>query len=256
MTSANPLITQWRAGATTFGVWCTMPGSVTAEFIARQGPHYVCVDYQHGLIDHTTAVPMIQAIEAGGSIPIARVAWNQPHLIMQVLDAGVRGVVIPMINSAADATLAARAFRYPPDGDRSFGPVRARETLGGNDPALLADQACIIMIETAEGLANVAEIAAVPGVHALYIGPSDLALALGLTPGQAWDHPGFLAALSSVESACRANGLAIGIQCGDGQTAAGFAARGYHLITVGTDAPILTAAIRAHLTQATTSQHS
>ncbi|MFD0743178.1 HpcH/HpaI aldolase/citrate lyase family protein [Phytohabitans flavus] len=180
--STNPLISSWQAGRTTYGVWCTMPGSVPAEFIARQGVDYVCVDYQHGLIEHSTGVPMMQAIEAGGSVPIARVNWNEPNRIMQVADAGARGVVVPMVNNAAEAERAARALRFPPHGDRSYGPVRAREVLGTTDPEALADQACILMIETADGIKNVREIAATPGVHALYIGPSDLALAMGLLP--------------------------------------------------------------------------
>ncbi len=248
--SANPLISRWRAGQTTYGVWCTMPNDAGAEFIAQQGVDYVCVDYQHGLIDHGAGVPMIRAIEAGGSVPIVRVAWNEPHLIMQALDAGARGVVVPMVNTAEDARRAVRALKYPPHGERSYGPVRARMSQGTNDPAALAEQACIIMIETAEGLKNVREIAATPGVDALYIGPSDLALALGLLPNHSPPDPQFVQAIADIEAACRANGVAPGIQCATGAISAEYTARGFNMITIVSDVPLLTGAVREHLAAA------
>jgi len=248
--SANPLISAWQAGRTTFGVWCTMPGSVPAEFIARQGLDYVCVDYQHGLIDHSTGIPMMQAIEAGGSVPIARVNWNEPNRIMQVADAGARGVVVPMVNNAAEAERAARALRFPPHGDRSFGPVRAREVLGTVDPEALADQACIVMVETADGIKNVREIAATPGVHAIYIGPSDLALAMGLLPNHTPPDPEFVRVIAEIQAACRDNGIAAGIQCANGEIAAGYAAEGFDMITIASDAPLLTGAVRTNLAAA------
>lgn len=248
--STNPLISSWQAGRTTYGVWATMPGSVQAEFIARQGVDYVCVDYQHGLIDHATGVPMMQAIEAGGSVPIARVNWNEPNRIMQVLDAGARGVVVPMVNTAEEAERAARAFRFPPHGDRSFGPVRAREVLATTDPDELANQACILMIETADGIKNVREIAATPGVHGIYIGPSDLALSLGLLPNHTPLDPEFVRVIADIQAACRDNGIAAGIQCANGEIAADYAAQGFDMITIASDGPLLTAAVRTNLAAA------
>jgi 4-hydroxy-2-oxoheptanedioate aldolase len=250
MNITNPLISSWQSGRTTYGVWCTLPGTAHAEFIARQGVDYVCVDYQHGLIEHATGVPMMQAIEAGGSAPIARVNWNEPNRIMQVLDAGARAVVIPMVNSAEEAARAVRAFHYPPHGDRSYGPVRARESLGTTDPDALSDQACIIMIETAEGIKNVREIAATPGVHALYIGPSDLSLALGLRPHHTPTDPEFVRVVAEIQAACRDNGIAAGIQCANGEIAAGYAEQGFDMITIASDAPLLASAVRANLAAA------
>ena len=248
--SDNPLISAWEAGRTTYGVWCTMPGSVPAELIARQGVDYVCVDYQHGLIDHSTAIPMMQAIEAGGSVPIARVSWNEPDRVMRVADAGARGVVVPMVNTAAEAERAARALRFPPHGDRSYGPVRAREVLGTTDLDALADQACLIMIETADAIRNVREIAATPGIHGLYVGPSDLALAMGLLPGHNPPDPEFLRVIDGILAACRDNGLAAGIQCASGESAAEWAERGFDMLTIASDGPLLTGAVRANLAAA------
>lgn len=248
--SDNPLIKSWQAGVATFGAWLTLPGSSHAEVIARQGVDYVCIDYQHGLIDHSSAVPLFQAIERGGSVPVARVNWNEPNRIMQVLDAGARGVVVPMVNDAAEAASAARAFRFQPDGDRSYGPVRARDVLGSVDLDVLGDQACIVMIETALAVRNVREIAATPGVHALYIGPSDLSLALGLHPSHMPRDPSFVAAVADIVAAARDNGLAVGIQCADGTVAAKYAADGFDMITIGSDGPLLAAAVTANLAKA------
>lgn len=245
--STNPLISAWRAGRKTYGVWCTMPGSVPAELIARQGADYVCVDYQHGLVDHSTAIPMMQAIDAGGSVPIARVSWNEPDRIMRVADAGARGVVVPMVNTAAEALRAARALRFPPHGDRSYGPVRAREVLGTADLDILADQACLIMIETADAIRNVREIAATPGVHGLYVGPSDLALSMGLLPGHAPPDPEFVRVIDGILAACKDSGIAAGIHCASGEIAAVYAEQGFDMLTVASDGSLLTAGVRANL---------
>ncbi|GAA0384235.1 2,4-dihydroxyhept-2-ene-1,7-dioic acid aldolase [Acrocarpospora corrugata] len=248
--SNNPLITRWQAGQVTYGVWCTMPGSVPAEMIARQGVDYCCVDYQHGLIEHSTGVPMMQAIEAGGSVPIARVNWNETNRIMQVLDAGARGVVVPMVNNAEEAARAVSGFRFPPHGGRSYGPVRAREVLGTTNPEELADQACIIMIETVDGIRNVREIAAVPGVDALYIGPSDLALSLGLLPNHTPPDPRFVEVIDEIRAACLDHGIAAGIQCANGEDAAKYTEQGFTMITIASDAPLLASAVRANLATA------
>lgn len=248
--SGNPLINRWRAGETTFGIWCTMPNDAGAEFIAQQGLDYVCVDYQHGLIDHGAGVAMVRAIEAGGSVPIVRVSWNEPYLIMQALDAGARGVVVPMVNTAEDARRAVKAMKYPPVGERSYGPVRARMSLRTTDPTELGDQACILMIETAEGLRNLREIAATPGVDAIYIGPSDLALGLGLLPNHEPPDPRFVQAIADIQAACRENGIAAGIQCVNGEISAGYAEQGFNMITIASDVPLLTGAVRQHLAAA------
>jgi 4-hydroxy-2-oxoheptanedioate aldolase len=250
MATANPLLAAWADGRTTYGIWCTMPGSVPAEFIARQGPDYVCVDYQHGLIDHSNGVPMMQAIQAGGSTPIARVGWNEPARIMAVLDAGVYAVIVPMVNNAEEAARAVSACRYPPAGIRSYGPVRAKDVLGTADPDGLADVACLVMVETADGIRNVEEIAATEGVAGIYIGPSDLALAMGLRPHHSPPEPEFVQVIADIMAACRRHGIAAGIQCANGDIAATYAEQGFDMITVASDAAVLAAAVRAQLAAA------
>ncbi|MCV2489289.1 aldolase/citrate lyase family protein [Geodermatophilus sp. YIM 151500] len=247
MASNNPLIAAWAAGRKTYGLWLTTPGSVQAEIVARQGLDYVCVDYQHGLVDHSTGVPMMQGITAGGGIPIARVGWNEPARIMQVLDAGALGVVVPMVNNAEEAAAAVAACKYPPAGMRSFGPVRARDTIGTTDPAALADVACIVMVETADGIRNTADIAATPGVDAIYIGPSDLALGMGYEPNHTPPREDFLQVIEDILKACRDNGIAAGIQAANGRIAQGYSEQGFDMITVASDAALYGAAVREQL---------
>src|SRR5918997_5730131 len=183
MVNPNPLRATWAGGRTVFGLWMTVPGSVGAEILAGAGVDYVCVDQQHGVIDYDAMVPMFQAIRAEGPAPITRVLSNDPFLIMKALDAGAWGVIVPLVNDTEDAARAVAACRYPPQGVRSYGPVRAARVIGSRDPEDLAGEVlCIVMVETREGLERVEEIAATPGLDGLYIGPSDLALSLGLTP--------------------------------------------------------------------------
>ncbi len=143
----------------------------------------MCVDQQHGVVDYASMVPMLQAIGAAGAAPITRVLSKDPYEIMKVLDAGALGVIVPLIDNAAEAERAVAACRYPPRGNRSYGPVRASHVIGSRDPEELAGEVlCIVMVETREGLERVEEIAATPGLDGIYVGPADLALSLGLFP--------------------------------------------------------------------------
>jgi 4-hydroxy-2-oxoheptanedioate aldolase len=246
----NLLKSAWQNGEKTLGVWCTLPGSTQAEMIARQGVDYVCVDYQHGMIDHGTGVQMMQAILAGGAIPIARPGWNEPARIMQVLDAGVQGVVVPMIDNAEQAAAAVAAVRFPPRGTRSYGPVRAREVMGSADPEALEDIAAMMMIETVDGIANAQAIIRTEGVTGVYIGPSDLALAMGIKPNIFPHAEKMLDFLKFVVADCREAGKVPGIQAANGEIAASYAELGFDMITIGSDAPLLTSSVRAHLATA------
>jgi 4-hydroxy-2-oxoheptanedioate aldolase len=241
---------RWLEGERLFGVWCTMPGSVQAEMIARQGVDYVCVDYQHGLIDHGDGVPMAQGILAGGSRPIARPAWNEPARIMQVLDAGVDAVVVPMVNTVAEAEAAVAATRYPPRGGRSYGPVRAREVFGTADPEALEQVAVFSMVETRQGIANAEAIIDVEGGTGVYIGPSDLSLAMGLTPNVFPHDDRMVEFLRFVVERCDNAGRVPGIQAPNGEIAAFYAELGFRMVTIASDAPLLTAGVRNTLGQA------
>src|SRR4029453_359333 len=181
--ATNPIREIWAENRTAFGLWSVMPGTTGAEILAKAGADYVCVDQQHGVIDYGSPRPVFQGTPAGGGAPITRVLSNDPFLIMKALDAGSWGVIVPLVNSAEDAAPPVSACRYPPQGIRSFGPVLAADVIGSRDPEELGGEVlCLVMVETREALERVGEIAATPGLDGIYIGPSDLALSLGLPP--------------------------------------------------------------------------
>jgi 4-hydroxy-2-oxoheptanedioate aldolase len=251
VTNTNPLRAIWAGGRTAFGLWMTVPGSVGAEILAGAGADYVCADQQHGVIDYDSMVPMLQAIRAEGAAPITRVLSNDPFLIMKSLDAGARGVIVPMVNSAGDAARAVSACRYPPRGVRSYGPVRAARVIGSRDPEDLAGEVlCIVMVETREGLERVEEIAATPGLDGIYIGPSDLALSLGLPPTLDIQEDEHAQAVERIRVACHRNGIAAGIHTASGEWARMHAGAGFDMVTVSADATLLSSAARREVSVA------
>ena len=148
----NPLRAAWDEGRTAFGLWAAIPSSFSAEIVAGAGVDYVCVDQQHGIVDYASMVPMLQAIGAAGAAPITRVLSNDPYRIMKALDAGALGVIVPLVNDAGEAANAVAACRYPPDGIRSYGPIRASSVIGSRDPEDLAGEVlCMVMVEDAGG---------------------------------------------------------------------------------------------------------
>lgn len=250
MTYVNPLTESWRQGRTTFGIWCSLPTSVSAEFAAGAGYDYACVDMQHGAIGYTAAVPMLQAVAATGAAPVARVAANNQAEIMKILDGGAVGVVVPLVSTPEEAAQAVAACRYPPTGVRSYGPVRASVVTGSRDPRELEKVVCLVMVETAEGLANVDEIAATPGLDGIYVGPSDLSLALGLPPGYERPEQEHIDAIERIRTACELHGIVAGIQCDTGALAARRAQEGFAMITVGNEAAFMRSLAASELSEA------
>jgi 4-hydroxy-2-oxoheptanedioate aldolase len=236
----NPLREVWEAGRTAFGLWSVVPGSFGAEILSGTGVDYVCVDQQHGIIGYDAMVPMLQAVDAGGAAPITRVLSGDQYGIMKALDAGAWGVIVPLVNSVADAQSAVAACRYPPRGVRSYGPSRAAGVIGSGDPEVLEREAlCLVMVETREALERVDEIAATPGLDGIYVGPSDLALSLGLPPTLEVGEDEHAEAIERVKDACAANGIAAGIQASSGEWARRHAKAEFDMVTVATDASLL-----------------
>jgi 4-hydroxy-2-oxoheptanedioate aldolase len=248
----NPLREAWaQQGRTAFGLWAAMPGSFGAELVAGVGFDYVCVDQQHGIIDYASMVPMFQGIGAAGATPISRVLSSDPYEIMKALDAGALGVIVPLVDNAAEAERAVAACRYPPRGNRSYGPVRASHVIGSRDPEDLAGEVlCLVMVETREGLERVEEIAATPGLDGIYVGPADLALSLGLSPTTKVIEPEHVEAVSKIKEACRRRGIVAGIQASSGEWARRHAEAGFDMVTVATDASLLREAARQELVAA------
>lgn len=244
---------RWQRGEVTLGAWCMIPSSLTAEILAKGGFDWALVDMQHGCMGYETAVEMIRAIDLAGITPIVRVPWNEPGIVGRMLDAGAMGIVAPMINSAAEAQSLVDACRYPPAGKRSLGPVRvgARDGLGyvtwANDRI-----AVIPMIETVEALSSAEDIAAVPGVDALFVGPFDLSFSLGLRPGDNDGEPKFDEAVARINAAARANGIATAV-LSTAALAPLRASQGFQMISVMTDSQALGAAAHASLSSARSS---
>jgi 4-hydroxy-2-oxoheptanedioate aldolase len=237
----NALRATWSRGEAARGAWLSIPSTLSAEAIARLGFDYVCLDMQHGVVPYAAAVEMVLAIHHGGSVPLARVPSNDFATINRVLDAGALGVIVPMIESAADARAAVRACRYPPAGARSFGGARASVMFGpGYFEAANAEVLCIPMIETRGALDDLDAILAVPGVDAVYVGPNDLALSLGQRPGYDNDG-GYRDAYLRVAKACAATGVVAGIHA-NARLCAKHVETGYRMITVSSDMVALTSA--------------
>jgi 4-hydroxy-2-oxoheptanedioate aldolase len=225
-----------------------------AEFLAVCGFDEVCVDQQHGLADAGSIAGAFRSIELHGSVPTTRVTANDPELIGKCLDLGALGVVVPMVETREAAARAVAATRFPPRGRRSAGPLRGSISRAEGVEADYERVAVIVMVETAEGLHNVDAIAATPGVDAVYIGPADLAVSLGLSwePGewsasQASTHA---AAVERIREACERQHVTPGIHCGNGTIAHRYLDQGFRMLTVASDLALLQVGGRAELAAA------
>lgn len=209
--SINVMKDKWARGEATVGGWCSLGNAVSAEIMGRAGFDFVCVDNQHGVNDYLTTVSMLQALDLGGATPIVRVPWNEPGIIGKMLDGGSMGIIIPMVNSAAEAEAAVRACRYAPVGARSYGPIRAGMRVDGYFDLANDAVACIPMIETVQAVEALDDILSVPGIDAVYVGPADLSITLGLPPGNNDNDPSFVEALETIVAGCERHGVVAGI---------------------------------------------
>ena len=232
MAYTNPLIARWRSGPA-FGFWCSTSNAAQAEYVVDSGIDWMAWDQQHGLVSDNDLAGLMRVVRGTNVAPVIRVGANDPLLIGRALDAGAAGVIIPLVNTADEAAHAVTACRFPPNGTRSFGPNRATIAMDSLDPRIIEDVACIVMVETAEGLANVEAIAATPGVDAILIGPSDLALGLGLGYDDRTEP--HRVAVQRILDACLASGIAAGIVLGDGASARAHADLGFRFLSIATD---------------------
>ncbi len=243
----NTLRRLWQDDKPALGGWLSIPDSFSAEIMAHLGYDWLCIDMQHGLIGYQSALAMLQAVSTSATVPIVRVPWNDPGVIMKMLDAGAYGVIIPLINSRADTEAAVAACRYPPLGIRSYGPARATLYAGADYSAHADDELCCIpMIETASALENLDDILSVPGVDAVYIGPMDLSLSLGVPPRMDSDEPAYVEARQRVLEACRRHNVVAGIHAGSA-TAADRVAEGFRFVLVSSDVTALARAAAGEL---------
>jgi 4-hydroxy-2-oxoheptanedioate aldolase len=234
----------WERDGIKLGGWCCLPGTLSAELMGRCGFDWVCIDTQHGLIGYDQMAAMLQALAIAGTPAFVRVRWNEAGEIMKALDAGAQGVIVPMVNSAEEARQAVGASRYPPDGYRSWGPIRAALDVPEYTPASANRRTVVaIMIETPEGVAHADEILSVPGIDAVYVGPADLAVGMGLTPPAR--DPEHARLVEAVADACRRHGVVPGIHCTSVEDAQHWRERGFRMLNVSSDAGLLQGAARS-----------
>jgi 4-hydroxy-2-oxoheptanedioate aldolase len=244
MVSSVEALRGMGGGKPIFSAWCGLSEPALAGYLAREtGFGAVVLDMQHGVIDFNATVRAIPLIAAAGKPAIPRIPVGEFGTASRLLDAGASGIIAPMINTVEDARLFASFVKYPPLGDRSWGPHPAL-ALSGLSPADYFGQAnaftkSFAMIETREALDAIDAIMAVPGIDAILIGPSDLSIALsngaavnaeGAETSQAIDH-----ALARAKAA----GKIAAIYAPTGERAADFAKRGYDLVAVGSDLAFL-----------------
>ncbi len=232
----NPVLRAWRDGRQTIGGWLSIDSSLTAEVMAHQGFDWLCIDMQHGAVDYLTCLHMLQAISTTDTVPFVRVPSNDFAEIGRALDAGAYGIIVPLVNNRADAERAVRAVRYPPVGDRSSGPVRAA-IYGGPDYQRHADEeiACIVMIETVEALQNLDEIMSTPGIDCAYIGPSDLAYALGIEPTGDNRDERHAATVMQILEAAKRHGVAPGVHTASVEFTTRWLEAGFQMVMLGAD---------------------
>jgi 4-hydroxy-2-oxoheptanedioate aldolase len=244
----NTVKEKWSRGEVAIGGWLAINSSFSAEIMAHQGFDWLCVDTQHGATDYAQALTMLQAISTTPTMPFARVPWNEPSIIMKFLDAGAYGIIVPMIETKEDAQKAVWAMRYPPQGMRSSGPFRAALYAGAgyqdecNEQLVLA-----LMIETPKALENLDEIASVPGVDALYIGPSDLSQALGLGPRYNADNPKHAETVLKIRDAALRHGKIPGVHTSGSALTNRYIREGFKMVMLTADTGCMAAAAKSEL---------
>jgi len=236
----NRLRTLWQQGQAAVNGWLAIGNSFSAEVMAHQGWDTLTIDMQHGVIDYPAMVTMLQAISTTPTVPIVRVPWLEPGILMKSLDAGAYGVICPMVNTREDAQRLVAYTHYAPRGTRSYGPVRAN-LYGGADYAGKANDTIVAfaMIETAQALDNLDDILSVEGLDAIYIGPSDLSLALGCRPVFDDVDPKAAQAIAHILERAKAHGVKAGVHNGLPEVALARAAMGFSFVTLSSDARIL-----------------
>jgi 4-hydroxy-2-oxoheptanedioate aldolase len=238
MSPASTFRAQLTACETLYGAWATIPSPLSVRLLAAAGLDYVVIDLQHGGATEHDLPGLTSVIRLAGATPIGRVRHAHPADIGRALDLGCEGVIVPNVDSAAQAREAAGACRYPPAGYRS----------GGGAMTGVGEPFCLVMVESARAVADLAATLAGEGVDGIYVGPRDLSYSLGcpLDP----DDPVLKQALDQIRSACAAAGKPVGIHASDGATARRHRDAGCSLVTVTTDATAITCVTGAELTAA------
>lgn len=247
--SINPLRRKLRAGSPAFGTLVSMPSPQLVQLLAGAGFDWLIIDMEHGVIGIESAQAMINATAVSGCVPLVRVAWNVHWLAKPALDAGALGIVVPMVRSAAEAAAAVAACRYPPAGERGWGPFYApsRWGLDAMSYTAIADEAVlrVVLIEHVEAVENIEEIVAVEGLDVALVAPFDLSVSLGI-PGR-FDEPAFREAVARAERAILDSPVVLGGLAADAEAARALVERGHRFVLLSYDSALVTRAAQALL---------
>lgn len=241
----NKLKPLWATGQATTNGWLCLPHVLGAEAMATQPWHSITLDMHHGYIDLPDLVSLLAALGGTRHAPVAivRVPWNDPGVIYRALDAGAQGIICPMVNTAEQAQQLVRAVKYPPVGQRSFGPLRGFMREG---PAYVtnANSSCLALaqIETRQAMDNLEAIMAVPGLDGIYVGPSDLSFDHGFAPEFDSERPEMLALFDRMITTAKQHGIVTAMHCATPAYAQKMAARGFNMVTIGSDIGFMLAA--------------
>nr|WP_221189229.1 aldolase/citrate lyase family protein [Microbacterium proteolyticum] len=229
------------------GMWVCSGSAVVTEVAAGSGLDWLLLDMEHSATSLESVLTQLQVAAAYPVTPVVRVPWNDPVTIKRVLDLGAQNLIVPMISTADEARAAVAATRYPPAGIRGVGSALARSARWNRVDGYLAEAvehvSLTVQIETASGVANATEIAAVDGVDAVFVGPSDLSASMGLLGQQS--HPEVVAAVHAVFAACRDSGTPVGVNAFDPAVAEAYLDAGADFVAVGADVALLARASEA-----------
>lgn len=240
----------WAKGGGAVNGWLGIPSSTTAEFMAHAGWDSLTIDMQHGLVDYQAMVGMLQAVQSTPTTAIVRVPWNEQGIIGKVLDAGAQGIICPMVNTPEEAQALVRSTRYPPLGERSFGPLRAGLINGPEYPAKANDDVLVLpMIETELAVSNLDAIMGTEGIDGVYIGPADLGLTHGFVPKGDRDEPELLEIIARIRESAKTHGKFAGIHCMAPAYGRKMIEEGFDLVTIAADMAILMNAAKALVTE-------
>ena len=244
---ANKLKSLWQSNTATINGWLAIPSGFAAETMAQGGFDSLTVDLQHGVQDYHSMVACFQAIQSHPVLPMVRVPWNEPGIVGKVLDAGAYGVICPMINTPEEARALVSYVRYPPKGKRSNGPIRAAiyGEAGGYQTTANDEILCMPMIETQDAIDNLDAILDVPGIDAVYIGPSDLAFSRGGVPALDQETDEAMSTYQQILTATKKRGQFAGIHTAKPEYAARMIKMGFNMVTLSNDSGIMLNAAKA-----------
>jgi 4-hydroxy-2-oxoheptanedioate aldolase len=238
----HPVRKVWDEGRVALTSWCSIPSPYTAEALALLDYDCMVIDMQHGMIDFSDMVRMLQGIEASGLSAMVRLPWNDVGLAQKVLDAGASGLICPMVNNREECARFVGACQYPPLGYRSFGGLRSSSYYDEIGEVFTQSREAILvfaMIETVEAMKNAEAIASVPGLDGIFFGPADLSASAGRAPAVGVNDGFIDEAHRTIIDLCRRHGLKAGINAMSPQAAASLAETGYEFIPLHSDLGLL-----------------